>query len=288
MILGHKTQIEILEKILNQEKNNFAFLFVGPEGIGKKTVALHFFEKILGKNPLFHPDFFFLKSEDGKKIFIEKIRKELIPFLSLKPFNAPLKCVLIDDVHLMTLEGQQALLKTLEEPKGKTLIIVVTHLPDLLLPTFRSRLQKIVFFQPTKKEIEAYLNKMKIEKTLLNEILEFSFLKPSFIFRFLENKEKLKEKKEEIFRLVKILKMPLFEKFVWAKELSKKENLKEILGLWVFYFRKLALNEIEKKSISERLLKINEVLSQLDDLTFLISFDKINKQLALETFFLKV
>jgi len=50
----------------------------------------------------------------------------------------------------------------------------------------------------------------------------------------------------------------------------------------------LALNEIEKKSISERLLKINEVLSQLDDLTFLISFDKINKQLALETFFLKV
>jgi len=288
MILGHKTQIEILEKILNQKKNNFGFLFVGPEGIGKKTVALHFFEKILGKNPLFHPDFFFLKPEDGKKILIEKIKEELIPFLSLKPFNAPFKCVLINDAHLMTSEGQQALLKTLEEPKGKTLIIAVSHLPELLFPTFRSRLQKIVFFQPTKKEIESYLNKMNIEKTLLNEILEFSFLKPSFIFQFLENREKLKEKKEEIFKLVKILKMPLFERFIFAKELSKKENLKETLGLWIFYFRKLALKEIEKNSISERLLKITEVLSQLDDLTFLISFDKINKQLALETFFLKV
>jgi len=288
MILGHKIQIDILEKILNQKKDNFAFLFVGPEGIGKKTVALYLFEKILKKDPLSHPDFFFLKSENGKKILIKKIKEELIPFLSLKPFNAPFKCVLIDDAHLMTPESQQAFLKTLEEPKGKTLIIIVTHLPNLLLPTLCSRLQKIVFFQPTKKEIESYLNKMKIEKKLLDEILEFSFLKPSIIFRFLKNREELKEKKEEIYQLVKILKMPLFEKFFWAKELSKKQNLKEILNLWILYFRKLALKEIEKNSISEKLLKINEILSQLNDLTFLISFDKINRQLALETFFLKL
>ena len=288
MILGHKVQLEILEKLLKQEKDHFNFLFVGPEGIGKKTVALCLFEKILKKDPLFHPDFFFLKPEEGKKIPIEKIKNELIPFLSLKPFNAPFKCVLIDEAHLMTPESQQALLKNLEEPKGKTLMVLITHLPDLLFPTLCSRLQKIVFLPPTKKEIEVYLNEIKIEKKLLNEILEFSFLKPSLIFQFLKNQKKLEEKKQEIFQLVKILKMPLFERFIWIKEISKKQNLKEILNLWILYFRKLFLKEIEKNSISERLLKITEILSKLDDLTFLISFDKINKQLALEIFFLKI
>ncbi|MGB9598255.1 MAG: AAA family ATPase [Minisyncoccales bacterium] len=287
MILGHGDQLGILEKILNQKKDHFAFLFSGPEGIGKKTVALFLIERIVKKNPFFHPDFFFLKEDEKKIISIKKI-KELISFLSLKPFSAPFKSVIIDNAHLITPPGQQSFLKTLEEPKGKTLIILISHLPDFLLPTLRSRLQKIVFFQPKKEEVENYFKKIKIEKNFLQEILEFSFLKPRLLFQFLKEKEKIKEMKEEINLALKILKMPIFERFAFAKEISKKKDLRQILVFLVYYFRKIALNEIEKNFISERLIKIKEILSQLDDLIFLISYGKINTQLALENFFLKI
>lgn len=288
MILGHRAQLTLIEKILNVPKNHYSFLFTGPEKIGKKTLALFVFEKILQKDPFFHPDFFFLKEDDKNKISIKSVVESLIPFLSFSSFNAPFKCVLIDNAHSMTREAQQAFLKTLEEPKGKTIIILVSHLPEMLLSPLRSRLQRIVFFRPSKKEIEDFLKQREIKKELLQEILKFSFQEPSLVFQFLENKEKLSWVKERIGEFEKITKEPFHKRFSFAKEVAKKSNLLEILHLWLLYLRALFLAKMkDEKNQSEIFLKIKKMLEDLQDLIFLISFGKINKQLAIENFLLK-
>lgn len=287
MILGHKAQLTLLEKILALRKNNYAFLFSGPEKIGKKTVALYLFEKVLQKNPFYHPDFLFLKPDEKNKISIDTI-KELISFLSFSSFHSFYKCVLIDNAHTMTREAQQSFLKTLEEPRGKTIIILISHLPEMLLTTLRSRLQQIVFFTPSLKEIEDFLANKKIDRDSLEKILKFSFLQPSLIFQFLENKEKITWVQERINEFSMIIKEPLFKRFSFAKEITKRKDFLEIVNLWILYLRHLFILEVKKEGNPLNLTKIKKILEELQDLIFLLSFGKINKQLAIENFLIKI
>ena len=88
-----------------------------------------------------HPDFILLEAGSLK---IENVR-DVIGRASLKPLVSPHRVVLIRDAHLLTIGAQNALLKTLEEPTGQTLFFLVTHRERTLLPTIRSRCQKLRF-----------------------------------------------------------------------------------------------------------------------------------------------
>ena len=102
-----------------------------------------------------HPDFIFIEPEK-KEIQISQIR-ECIWRLSLKPSVAPFKIAIIDEAHCLNQEAQNSLLKTLEEPRGKTLIFLVTEYPERLFPTIISRCQILKFYSVPKEEIERYL-----------------------------------------------------------------------------------------------------------------------------------
>lgn len=77
---------------------------------------------------------------EGTSIGIKDIR-ELQSRITLKPYNSPLTVVIVNEAHLLTLEAQQALLKTLEEPPATVRIILETPTPDALAPTILSRCQ---------------------------------------------------------------------------------------------------------------------------------------------------
>lgn len=96
-----------------------------------------------------HPDFLELTSEGS--ISIKHIR-ELKVWVHKKPFKAPKKAVLIPEAQNLTLPAQHALLKTLEEPPGDTIIILTAPNPSLLLPTVVSRCQIIKLRSPKSLE----------------------------------------------------------------------------------------------------------------------------------------
>jgi len=121
MIIGHQKQWEFLKFLVKIKKIPHALLFVGPEKIGKKTLALEFASLILKQSLRGHPDFVFLEPINGE-IKISQIR-ELILRLSLKKSSAPFKIVIIDNAHLMNFQAQNCFLKTLEEPKGESVLI---------------------------------------------------------------------------------------------------------------------------------------------------------------------
>ena len=151
-IQGHSSQVEQLVGRIQREEVAHLLLFSGPEGIGKKKCALAFahawLESISDEpisNPNSHPDIHVAKPK-GKSAMhsIESIRS-MMATLSLAPYQAKGKVVIIDDAERMLPASSNALLKTLEEPPKNSLIILVTSKPDLLLETIHSRAQEVRF-----------------------------------------------------------------------------------------------------------------------------------------------
>ncbi|NLY09502.1 MAG: DNA polymerase III subunit [Tissierellia bacterium] len=140
---------------LEKGSMSHCLIFTGPEGIGKKQVACwlayHWLRNEIPQDApklsnYFHPDLFVLEpdGESFKKAQVEK----LIEDLSKKPFEGYARAVIIDDFHKATPQAQNALLKTMEEPGVRQLLIGVTHKAGQILPTVQSRSQIISFKAP--------------------------------------------------------------------------------------------------------------------------------------------
>ena len=304
MILGHQKQWQFLTKSFLLGRIPHALLFEGEEKLGKKTLAIEFIkfinclEKDFSLRPcqkcLFcqaierkiHPDFIFIEPIDGE-IQVSQIR-DLSLKLSEKPSFSSFKTAILDKVHLMNQEAQSAFLKTLEEPKGKTILILITEYPERLFLTILSRVQKIKFYPLRKEEIEKFLKERKIPEEEIEEMVKMSFSKPGLIYDFLKNPEKLKEKKEKIGELIKILNSSLPFRFQYAKALASHNNLSEVLTTWLDYFRKILLSKLKGKEEKYSLLKLKNILWQIQKINFLISTTNINQRLALEILLLEL
>jgi replication-associated recombination protein RarA len=142
------------------EQPTHALLLLGPTGSGKGVLAIHIAAQVLGiqyDKITTHPYVKVIASPDGKAIGIEAIRS-LDHFLSLKvPSQSAInRVVIIENSHLLTLEAQNALLKTLEEPPQGTVLILTANNSHTLLPTITSRTQAIAIQPPGSNQLKAY------------------------------------------------------------------------------------------------------------------------------------
>jgi DNA polymerase-3 subunit delta' len=159
-IEGHEKSIRILQRAIANNALAHAYLFSGQAGIGKKKTAFALAAAVnclnakpeggCGKCPscrkvetLGHPDVHVLVP-DGDEIKIDQIRQVQADF-ALKPFEGMKKVLIVDNAETMNPASSNAFLKTLEEPPGDALIILITAMPQSLLPTIRSRCQEITF-----------------------------------------------------------------------------------------------------------------------------------------------
>jgi len=311
MIVGHQKQWQFLKKSAELGKLPHGLLFYGQEQLGKKTLAIEFVKYLScektdsSKKPCqvcrncrdiqkgVCPDLILIEPEpSAKEIQISQIRN-LIGKLSLRPYSADFKIAILDKAHLMSQEAQSCFLKFLEEPKGKALLILITEYPESLLPTILSRVQKIRFFPVKIKEIEKYLRGQGISKEKRRYLLAYSFEKPGLVFNFLSDFQKIEGQKKLISDLLKISDSDLADRFQYAKALSEKsseleaKNLKEILDIWLRYFRSIFLSRIAGKKKDEpfsqySLSKLKNIIKDIQTTDLLISTTNINPRLALE------
>ena len=160
-ILGHQHQTETLRLALAKGRLHHAYLFAGPEGVGKRTLALalakaiHCAERVddfCGQcancariEDGNHPDVRTIEPLAGKKeISIQQIR-EIEKQLNFRSFSGRKKIAVLDPATLMNLSAQNALLKTLEEPPQDSLLVLVATNTGGLLPTLRSRCLRLSF-----------------------------------------------------------------------------------------------------------------------------------------------
>lgn len=179
-IEGQDKTISILKEYLRQSRIASAYLFTGPEAIGKRLAA-RIFAKALNckESPLDscdnclscikmdksgHPDLHFIGGsldntpDKTDVIKIEDIR-QLQKDISLKPYEAKIKVFIIDNAHCLTPEASNALLKILEESPVYSIIILISHKPALLFKTIISRCQVLKFHPLPRNELEEILKK---------------------------------------------------------------------------------------------------------------------------------
>lgn len=160
-IIGHERIVEVLRRSLRTGKTAHSYLFEGVPGCGRKKTALALIQalfctsaaddacgvcpscrKVAGGS---HPDITLIAPlPDKRDISIDQLR-ELQRVLSLRPYEAPRKACIIEPAERMSVNAANSLLKTLEEPPGDALIILLTENAGMLLPTIRSRCQLIRF-----------------------------------------------------------------------------------------------------------------------------------------------
>lgn len=293
MIVGNTKKIEFLKKINNIPH---AMLFSGPELIGKKKISLEFIKSIFCKESCQNcyscksidsnsfPDLNIVEPIEGN-IAIEELRN-FIQKLSLKSYNNGLKVGIINDAHLMKKDAQNALLKTLEEPKGGTLIILISHHPEMILKTVRSRLINMKFSLAPNKEIEDYLISLGASKEKAREITLISSGQVGKAVNFYNDPLKVNFLRESIEDIISLTKSEMYKRFEYAKKF-KEENDKivEILEIWERFFRKEMMSKIFNNNSSLNNYsfdKIKEIVKEIEKTKYLIESSNINKKMALE------
>ncbi|MDP2929065.1 MAG: DNA polymerase III subunit delta' [Candidatus Omnitrophota bacterium] len=173
---GQHSAIGYLKAGLESGRISPAYIFSGPDGVGKRITAINFAKALNCDNiksgescdqcpsckkidSLKHPDVYILSpEEDGGSIKIEDVRA-VIKDVYLKPFEAKRKVYIIEAAQELKHEAANALLKTLEEPPADSIIILLTENIKALLHTIVSRSQIVKFFSLKLKEVQNILVK---------------------------------------------------------------------------------------------------------------------------------
>lgn len=169
-VAGQKAIVRTLQNALNQNKIAHAYLFSGPRGTGKTSMAKLFAKALnceegvgkqcnkcincLGVNDGSHPDVYEIDAASNNGV--EDVRL-LIENINYAPIRGRYKVYIIDEVHMMTQSAFNALLKTLEEPPQNVIFILATTEPHKVIPTILSRCQRYNFSKVSDKDISERL-----------------------------------------------------------------------------------------------------------------------------------
>ena len=190
-ILGHEQVIAGLRSAFERGRVAHAYLFAGPDGVGKARVAEAFVQLLSCKEPApgpdacgrcrpcrliadgRHPDLITVR-RDGQFIKIEQVR-ELTKGLRFPPVEAATRAVVIHDAEALHLTAANALLKTLEEPSPRNVFVLVTSQPNVLLTTIRSRSQQVRFTALSRELVAGWLVREKgVDPTTADELAAMS------------------------------------------------------------------------------------------------------------------
>ena len=191
-IVGHEKAIDVLRRAVEDEQRlSHAYLFAGPEQVGRATTARRFAQALNctgdGDRPCDecracrlisegkHPDVETLtiggicdepEHKDHSKDSSQDIRicqvRRLQHIVSRAPFEARIRVIVVDPADALTTEAANAFLKTLEEPPDHVVLILVTSREEALLETVRSRCRRIAFGGASRDAIETALRERKI------------------------------------------------------------------------------------------------------------------------------
>ena len=277
-IIGNELIKEMLSTSIENGTPSHSYLFVGVKGIGKKLCAYEFAKQILCQEEKQkkeqeiqqgcscksciefdsnnHPDFMCIQP-DGNSIKIEQIRF-LQKKIQEKPILSNKKVYIINDAETMTVEAQNCLLKTLEEPPEFATIILIGSNENAFLTTIKSRCMVLKFMPIEDEKIREYMQKnygigeltsnhlsifqgsigkaimLKDKQDEYNQIIELvEKLNEKDLIEIIKMSEILYKSKEEIFEILEYMNILLFEKtkedYLYTNCIKIVENTKKRL-----------------------------------------------------------
>lgn len=321
-IIGQEKPIKMILKSIKEDKVSSSYIFVGNEGVGKKFTAIEFAKVInclnLSKNleacdncetcnKINHgccPDLKIIEPIKNS-IKIEQIR-ELSREIELKPFKNRKKIYIIDKAETMTLDAENCLLKTLEEPPNYAIIILICLNINSILPTVISRCQVIKFGLASTLEIKKIvLKKENLDESIAELISKLSQGSIGKAYKLLSDKEYF-NRRAELLNLLSKISPGKYDNNIFInlektlKKTNKIEEILEIVSLWyrdILIIKELEITKyiinIDKLETLRKMSKLYPLKVLMDILDYLEQMQEfikknVNKGLILERLYLKM
>lgn len=279
-VVGHKDIIKYIKSSVSENRVSHAYILNGERGSGKKMLASLFAMTLLcekqGADPCNnchsckqaesgnHPDIIRVVHEKPNTISVDDIREQVNNTIDIKPYQGPYKIYIIPEADKMTVQAQNALLKTIEEPPEYAVIFLLTENADLLLPTINSRCVMLKL---------RYIKDTLIKKYLM-EIMEVPDYKADVCTAFaqgnmgraimLANSEHFNEIREEAVQLLKYIhEMEISEIIHAVNHITVyKLEISDYLDIIMIWYRDILLykatKEIEKVVFKDQIQYIKE------------------------------
>lgn len=272
-IRGQEFAKKYMINSIKNDKINHAYMFEGIEGVGKETFANELATLLLDANHLENtPDCIRIKP-DGNSIKIAQIRN-LQSDIVIKP-HKKYKIYIVDKAEKMTVEAQNALLKTLEEPPEYAIIILIANNKESLLPTIKSRCEIIKFTPIPFEEVKNYLIGQGVESNRAGLLSSFSrgsikkALELASSNDFYEMKEDVQKYIEIIItkNMVEILDIPS------QMEKYKSDSI-TVLDMMINYFRDIM---ISKENISKDMIINADKILFIQNISKKVTYSQVSK-----------
>ncbi|MGL5085982.1 MAG: DNA polymerase III subunit delta' [Clostridium sp.] len=275
-IIGHSEIVNSFEKRVINKSLSHAHLIVGVDGIGKSKLAQLFALQILGGD--YSRQYVDIINYSPKKMSfgVDEVR-ELISEVNKKPFEGDKKVIIIHEGNKLTVQAQNALLKTIEEPPNGVFIIMLCESLELILETIRSRCQIYKLTPLAKEEVANYIKSIKGNSTdmEIQAALAYSEGVPGRAERFL-NDNNLKSLRELLLDVLGESNSECADVLLRYENLllSYKDNKDEILNIITSFIRDIMVY----KELNDTSLIINgDKISNIKKLAIGMSYKKLNK-----------
>ncbi len=264
-IVGHEHALNTLRRALTAQQVRHAYLFTGPEHIGKTLLAQRFAQTLLctggpdarvaPQNPCNaclscrkvmhgnHPDVHYISRPlDRQFILIEQVRA-LQSDAARKTLEGRRNIFIIQGMHEMNVQAANCLLKTLEEPEPDVVLLLTAPDPGLLLPTILSRVQQIPMNLLTTTQIKTALEQrwqVEPEEAALTAALAAGRM--GWAVQAVEDEDMLAERQAQLETLTKLPAAGRVQRFEVAQRLSSdSDKVRGILELWLLWWRDMVL-----------------------------------------------
>lgn len=276
--IGHEALINNFKQRCLKNTLSHAHLIAGEDGVGKGKLA-NILAKFILNGDLDREYVDIIKYSSEKSSFGVDDVRDIIEEVYKKPFEKDKKVIIIHEGNKLTIQAQNALLKTIEEPPKGVYIMILCESLELILDTIKSRCEIYKLKPLTKSELYEYIKikKFNYDENEIKSAIAFSEGVPGRIDRYF-NDDKLRELRNNIVILIKNLNKNDLEAILQQEESfsNLKNDKEEVLNIFGLFIRDILINkEIE----NEEFIINSDKLEDIKELTKEMSFKKLNNMI---------
>lgn len=259
-IIGHEWAAHLLQGHIARGEVRHAYLFTGPPGTGRRTLALQFAMALNCTNPpetggycgecracrqtamLQHSDLSVVQAEkEGGVLKVEQVR-DLQHTLALSPYEARYRVALLLRFQEANPNAQNALLKTLEEAPKSVVLMLTADSAEGLLPTIVSRCEVLRLRPMPLDRLGQELEGRGLGPEDARLLAHLSGGRLGYALRLKEHPERLEHRRALIEDLIRLLGVNRRERFAYAETMSRdRETLRDTYQIWLSFWRDLML-----------------------------------------------